>query len=324
MHCNEKINIVVASDENYVPHLETLVVSIAENNKNTGLILVHVFDGGIKPESVASIQRLKEGYENLDFQFYSMNGTIISNLLGVNIKKDRSLATYARVFIPDLIKDDRALYLDVDAIVLDSLVGLYLLDMEDYAIAGVRDSNPVLRHRNVGLSDSDVYINAGMILWNLKKCREINMVKQCVDFVRSRNGEVDAMDQGTINGVLGKQGLIQVIHPRYNTFTSLFQLKKQDVLDIYGLPEYYSDTELMEARNAPVFVHFTPNMTTRPWVKHCTHPLRERYWEYRKMTDFKDFNLDGDKRALKLRLMGMIYRNFSKVVYISLARIVRK
>ena len=69
MNYNEKLNIVVASDENYVPHLETLIVSIAENNKNVDWILIHVLDGGIKPESVASIQKLKERYENLDFKF---------------------------------------------------------------------------------------------------------------------------------------------------------------------------------------------------------------------------------------------------------------
>lgn len=324
MNYNEKLNIVVASDENYVPHLETLIVSIAENNKNVDLILIHVLDGGIKPESVASIQRLKERYDNLDFKFYSMSEEIISDLLGGDIKKDRSLSTYARVFIPDLIEDDRALYLDVDAIVLDSLEELYGLDMDDFAIAGVRDTNPISRHRNVGLSDSDVYINAGMILWNLKKCREIGAVKQCVDFVRSRNGEIDAMDQGTINGVFGRNGLIQVIHPKFNAFTSLFQLRKQDVLNVYDLTEYYSDDEIMEARKVPVFVHFTPNMTTRPWVKHCAHPLRERYWYYRKMTEFKDFHLDEDKRTLKLRLLGTIFRNCPKSVYAFLVQSRRK
>ena len=96
MGSNKKINIVVASDENYVPHLETLIFSIVENNKDIDLILIHIFDGGIKPEAVASILSIKRSYENLDFKFYSMNEETISNLLGGNVKKDRSLLTYAR------------------------------------------------------------------------------------------------------------------------------------------------------------------------------------------------------------------------------------
>lgn len=46
------------------------------------------------------------------------------------------------MFIPDLIEDDRAIYLDVNAIVMGSLEELY--DMEEYAIAGVRDTNLML------------------------------------------------------------------------------------------------------------------------------------------------------------------------------------
>lgn len=321
MNYNEKINIVVASDENYVPHLETLIVSIAENNKNVDSILIHVLDGGIKPESVASIQRLIERYDNMGFKFYSMSEEIISDLLGGEIKKDRSLLTYARVFIPNLIEADRALYLDVDAIVLESLEELYGLDMDDFAIAGVRDTNPISRHRNVGLSDSDVYINARMILWNLKKCREIGAVKQCVDFVRSRNGEIDAMDQGTINGVFGKQELIKLVHPRFNAFTSLFQMKKNDVLQYYGLPEYYSDNEIMEAKNSPVFVHFTPNMTTRPWVEHCSHPLRDKYWYFREMTDYPDHRLQPDTRSLKLKILAWGFQRLPLGIWMGLLRL---
>lgn len=307
---NDRVNIVVASDENYVPHLETLVVSIVLNNKNMHSILIHVLDSGIMPQSIRSIEKLKEKYNNVDFKFYPISEETIAKLLGGNVSKDRSLATYARVFIPNIIDANRALYLDVDAIVVGPLDELFELEMENYAIAGVRDTNPISRHRNVGLTDFDVYINAGMILWNLKKCREIDAVEQCVDFVKNHNGVIDAMDQGTINGVFGKKGLIKLIHPKFNAFTSLFQLGKRDILTIYGLPEFYSDNEIIEARNKPVFVHFTPNMTTRPWVKHCAHPLRKVYWKYRGMTGYGQYSLDADNRSLKLRFLSMIYRNF--------------
>lgn len=320
---NDKVNIVVASDENYVPHLETLVVSIALNNKDMHSILVHVLNGGIMPQSIKSIEKLKEKYNNLDFKFYSMNEKIIANLLGGRVSRDRSLATYARVFIPNIIDANRALYLDVDAIVMGPLDELFELDMEDYAIAGVRDSNPISRHRNVGLSDQDVYINAGMILWNLKKCREIDAVKQCVDFVKKHNGDIDAMDQGTINGVFGRQGLIKVLHPKFNAFTSLFQLKSQDIMSVYGLPEYYSDEEIIEARRTPVFVHFTPNMTTRPWEMHCKHPLKGMYWKYRLENERGKKVLSKDMRPVKYRLLGWIYRKFPISVYCIVAGVKR-
>lgn len=219
--------------------------------------------------------------------------------------------------------DERAIYFDVDAIVLKDLREFYQIDLTDFAIAGVRDTNPIVRHRNVGLDDQYTYINAGVILWNLDICRKIGSIKQCKDFIKAHNGNVDAMDQGTINGVLGKQGLIKEIHPKYNTFTSLFQLNRDSVLRIYGLPDYYSNEEIEEAVADPVFVHFTPNMTTRPWVKHCKHPMKEEYWRFRSMTEFGEKQLESDTRSLKLRVLGWIYRNLPSSIYVSLINFFR-
>ena len=317
------MNIVVASDEKYVPHLETLLVSIGETNRAVDKIKIHIFDGGISAKSKEMIQSLKLKYQNMSFLFYEMTEEIISNLLGGQIGKDRSLATYARLFIPEIIMDEIAIYFDVDAIVLKDLREFYQIDLTDFAIAGVRDTNPIVRHRNVGLDDKDTYINAGVILWNLDICRKIEFIKQCKDFIKAHNGNVDAMDQGTINGVLGKQGLIKVIHPKYNTFTSLFQLNRDSILKIYGLVDFYSNEEIKEAVANPVFVHFTPNMTTRPWVKHCKHPMKEEYWRFRSMTEFGEKKLELDNRSLKLRVLGWIYRSLPSSVYLKLIKFFR-
>lgn len=76
------MNIVVASDENYVPHLETLLVSIGETNKAVDELKIHIFDGGISTKSKEMIQCLKLKYQNMSFLFYEMTEEIISNLLG--------------------------------------------------------------------------------------------------------------------------------------------------------------------------------------------------------------------------------------------------
>lgn len=303
------MNIVVASDENYVPHLETLLISIGESNSKVEKLNIHVFDAGISDESRYSINQYIYIYPNMKFEFHAMSKNVILEKIGEKVAKDRSLATFSRIFIPEILKDERALYFDVDAIVLKDLRELYQIDLEGFAVAGVSDSNPIVRHRNVGLSDDDVYINAGMILWNLEKCREINFVDQCRNFIRTYAGKIDAMDQGTINGVLGSKKLIKIIHPKYNVLTSMYQLKQNDIIKIYNLKHYYSDSELSEAVRHPVFVHFTPNMTTRPWEKNCKHPMKTEYWRFRSKTKFKEVKLDEDKRSFKLRILGWTYRN---------------
>lgn len=304
------MNIVVASDQNYVPHLETLIVSIAENNADVGEIKITVLDSGILEDSKENILRYSSLYPNLNFKFFPISENYIASRLGGDVSKDRSLAAFARIFTPEILtKEDKAIYLDIDAIVVANLKNLYNTNISNYAIAGVRDINPIQRHKKVGLQKNDSYINSGMILWNLDYCREINFTQQCIDFVKERKGVVDAMDQGTINGVLGKQNLIKILPPKYNAFTALFQLNRNQIKKIYGLPSYYSDNEILEARTSPVFVHFTPNMTTRPWVENCKHPLKNVYWLYRSKTSYKKKILNKDKRCLKLKILGFCYRN---------------
>lgn len=306
----------MASDENYVSHMETLIVSIGETNRSNK-INIYILDGGMKNDSRENIFKFEKIYTNISIKFIKMTEEIIYNMLDCEVKRDRSLSTYARIFIPELISDKKAIYLDVDGVVLSDLQKIYDMDLEGKAIAGVRDTNPIIRHRNVGLRDSDIYINAGFILWNLEKCREINFVDLCKQFIRDRNGNIDAMDQGTINGVLGRLDLIKVIAPRYNAFTSLFQLNKKSIERIYGLSEYYSDLEINEARKFPVFVHFTPNMTTRPWIEHCVHPLKEDYWKYRQKTHFPKKMYQKDTRNIYRRILGWVYRTFPQLLYVN-------
>lgn len=314
MEKKEQINIVVSSDENYVPHLMTLIGSIGTNNERVDSIVIHIFDGGIKEQTRKKIEELKDRFLNISFLFYTMTEDVLKEKLG-EVLADRSLSAYARIFIPELLDEDKAIYFDVDAIVLGDLRELYKIDVSKFAIAGVRDTNPIQRHRNVGLQDSDVYINSGMILWNVKKCREIQFTKQCLEFITSRNGNVDAMDQGTINGVLSKMGMIRILPPQYNVMTSLFQFTREDIIKMYQLSDYYADSQITYAKKQPLFVHFTPNFTTRPWERHCKHPLRNLYWQYRIDTMGEEKKLSDDKRSIKHRILGWIGRTFSIDLY---------
>ena len=134
------MNIVVASDDNYVIHLLTLLVSIGENNKDNKIDF-HIFDGGINQNSKKKINEILENYKNIKVHYYSMSEKKLEKMLGGRIKKDRSLLTFARIFIPNLIEGDRAIYMDVDAIVKNKLDDLYSLNLEEKAIGGVLDTN---------------------------------------------------------------------------------------------------------------------------------------------------------------------------------------
>ena len=309
-------NIVVASDENYAAHMSTLIVSICENNIGHKIVM-HIFDGGISDKTVRKIKTLENNYHQLHIIFYKVLEEDIMHWLGGNITKDRSLSTFGRIFIPRLLDDkiERAVYFDVDAICCSEIEELFKMDLEEYYIAGVQDCNFNRTKIAVGLNKNSNYINAGMIIWNLNACRKENVVDSLVDFVRARNGRVVAMDQGTINGTLSDK--IKIIHPRWNVLTPFFQMNSKQLKKFYGMNEYYSEKELSEAVQNPGFVHFVPNFTTRPWMKHCSHPLRKVYCKYRKMTPFSDYTLMPDNRDKKARMLSALFHILPKTLFLS-------
>lgn len=300
------MDIVVASDENYAVHMATLLCSICEHNRNSK-IDIHILDGGIELVTNEKIYNMKKVYNNLDIHTYKIDDQFIKERFKCSIANDRSLMAFSRVFIPNVlpINIKRALYLDVDAVVLNSLEDLFNLDMHNFAMAGVVDVNPLNRRRSVGLNKNDLYINSGMILWNLELCRNIDIVNQFIEFVRDRDGNVDAMDQGTINGTM--KGHILKLEPKYNVMTPFFQLKANNLAIMGEWNSYYTKAEIDCAINNPVYVHYTPNMTTRPWQKNCKHPLKNKYWEYRMKTSFNNNKLEKDLRSKKMQFISFLY-----------------
>lgn len=301
---DKRLHIVVATDSNYVPHTATLLQSISENHK--GEVTVHVFGSSLNDKDREILATPQRGLEVI---FYKVDNEVIERRLfrGEKMWGDRSLSAFARLLIPELLPRDvsRCVYMDVDAIVLSDLGELLEMDLAGFAVAGVKDSVPVRKRLGVGLSKNQTYINSGFILWNLEYCRENNVVDKFAAFISESEGTVVSMDQGTLNGVLSDK--IKVISPKYNMMTSYVELSEKEIRRMFDAVTY-AESEISEAKKSPVFVHFTPMMTTRPWVENCKHPLKDEYIHYRSKFE-PGFNLQEDKRRRSLKIMSGMYYN---------------
>lgn len=302
------MNIVLASDNNYAAHMATLIASLCENNDKEKEIIIHILSNDIDKTIQNKIFNLESYYVNLKIKFYDLTSQEIEKRIGVKIKHDRSISAYARIFIPDILDEhiNKALYLDVDGIVMESIKELFEIDINDYYIAGVSDVVRLEKKIAVGLTKDDTYINSGMIMWNLIKCREDKVVEKFIKFIREKNGDVLAMDQGTINGTVSSY--IKVLDPNWNVLTPFFQLSTSELISEYGMISYYEDGKLKNAINRPKFVHFVPNHMNRPWKKGCSHPLKKEYWRYRNKTLFSITKLEKDDRKNKEKALGVLFR----------------
>jgi raw score 4.09 len=297
-----KINIALCADKNYLEPLETLLKSICYHNSQVYIYIIHTdipedwlitqaqnlakFNNQLSPiwlnEANPNIQRL--------------NQKIMPNSLAINeiIKqlpnklKHVNELTYARFLIPELIQEDRVLYLDSDIVVNASLTDLFNIDMRDYPIAAVEDyflSNEKISHSYkmdipaelkscISYKGEEIfkpYFNAGVILWNLAKCRQENIVYNLLLAASYYQGVIYA-DQDILNFVFFKRWVM--LDARCNVqanyeFTFLPLVTESPWIIHYitdkkpWIPEYKDETIFH-----PVYHHYK-NLTWQSIQEYC-------------------------------------------------------
>lgn len=88
-----------------------------------------------------------------------------------NYNTKYSKMSYLRCFFSKILNEDKVLYIDADAIVVDNIEELWNTDLEDNVLAGIHEGGEWNKHLNTyGLDET--YINSGVLLMDLKKIRE--------------------------------------------------------------------------------------------------------------------------------------------------------
>ena len=297
------MNIIYASDDNYAPLLTVAMTSVCENNNVP--IKFFILDNEIKPKNKSFLKNLEEKYDNVKIIFIELSDLEdrlnlpkfqTEGILSMNI------TAYSRLFMSLLLPEDidKVLYLDCDTLVLKSLEELWDINIENFMCAGVEDPAPIALKETIGFKAEDTYINSGVLLINLKKWRENNIVDDFLKFLKEYEGKAFHHDQGIINGVL--KGQILKIHPKFNLLGH-FDGKKDinTVLKWNGCSYYYDKDTLIEAEQNTVIRH------AKVWE------FAEEYEKYIEISDVKERQIFSKTR--NNTLFGEIYTNmiYSKI-----------
>lgn len=300
------MNIVLASDDNYVPLLTISIVSLLENNyKDFDEINVFILNDGITNQNIEKIKNILNKY-NCNISFIKTKNIENLNLNIVSLERDNiaSFTTYSRLFIGSLIPDniDKIIYIDCDILNVYSLKQLWEEDISDYYCAAVLDCCNTTIQEMLGISEEDNYINAGMLYINLKKWREDNVEEKFIEFMMNNQNRFYQHDQGIINNVF--KGKIKIISPRYN-LQGYFQYMSYKVSKKFSCidNEYYSKEIMDDARKNPIFLHFCAADFFRPWQNE-KHPYANLYRKYAKLANFESVidytaNFNGKQRLFQ-------------------------
>jgi len=165
--------------------------------------------------------------------------------------------TYYRLLLHNCIPDfDKCIWLDSDTVVCADISELNNLELGDNYLAGVKAPgyriDPDYHCRRLGLSSIEGYINAGVLVMNLRKLRDDDMENTFIDLATNK---YESQDQDVLN--IACYGKISLLHFRFN-----FQPFRVFDADEYIL-EVFPINEIASSYNSPAIVHFLDSV--KPW-----------------------------------------------------------
>lgn len=315
----KEINVIYSCDQNYEKYMGISLTSLLENSKQY-FVNVKVIGLGIIDSN--RLQQLEEQYA-CNIQIIDFSNWLNRLQLQKN-EWDLSASSYGRLFATEMFPDlDRALYLDCDTIICDDIFPLYNLNLRDNYIAAVIDTASDAIKERTGMNKKNPYFNAGVLVMNLLKWRNNHIFDKFIRYIDECEGRVFHHDQGVINHVF--QGEILIADPIYNSMTPYHTMKYDSMIKLYDVQKtYYNKNEITNARENPVILHYTEAFSTRPWYKKSTHPKRDKFEYYMKLSNWNDLQYLDDTRSLKMKFVSILYRYLPFGIASSLMKILHR
>ncbi len=284
------MNIMYATDENYVEIAGVSIESLLDNNREVADLTVYIVTDNI---SDLSRERLKKTADKYNRRVVFIPKPDIRKLTETDLLTLRwSDSAFSRLYLDYVFKDypdvRKVIYLDCDTMVLDSLEPLWDVNIENCLGAAVLECMGNWHKRIVGSKASDHYFNSGVMLLNVKKWKDESISQRCTEFIKDHKGKIEYVDQGVINGALVRE--VKVVEsPRYN-LTALSWDFTYEEMQIYRKPHHgYSKKQWEEAKRNPAVIHFTTSfLSTRPWFEGSENPWTRKWKEYKNRSEWKN------------------------------------
>ena len=239
----------MGADNGYQDKIEATIKSICAHHKN---LKFYIFNDDISSEW---FQLMAKRLEPLSSQIVNMK---ISNhsLKNYHLPLPHlSYGAFFRYFIPQFVTEEKALYLDADIIVRDSIEELFLEDFDGFSIAAVEDDFK----KNT--------FNSGVMLIDVDAWRREGITEKLLQLTNEFH-ESSYGDQGILNRLF--QNNWKKLPQKYN-----FMVGMDTVARNYGIDSWY--TESIKVENEAKIIHYTGN---KPWYLVNLNRFREEWWYY--------------------------------------------
>lgn len=272
------MNIILATDNNFVQHCCVTMTSILKNNFD---VVFYLFTEGLTDQNK---KILNYHIDSLNGKLYIciVDNKIVSQFPMPSFMSSHiSIATYYRLFSAEILPRsvNKAIYLDCDIVVNGSLLSLWNTDISNCALGAVYQSHQHNEeaYKRLKIPSEDGYFNAGVLLMNIAYWRENNVTDRLFSFVKNNFNLIHAHDQDVLNAVLYKE--VKVLDYIWNYRECFFDKRHYD----YPMKISYNISD-----KSPVIIHYVSK--PKPWSCACRHPLKNEYYKYLKYTPFNNFH----------------------------------
>lgn len=211
-----KIPIAMVCDQNYISQTRVTIWTMRKSTSEDAFLEITVLcSNKLKENEKKRLQELENILINIKIIFYVVNDEIFQN---ANETAHLPVTSYYRLIISEAIQESKCLFLDGDIIVKTDLRALYLCELGNCYIAGVRNM-PFFYQPNgtkeyaerYGFRSIENYVNAGVMVFNLDKIREDHLQGL---FLQNIDRHYPTMDQDILNMVC--QDKIMQLDLKYN------------------------------------------------------------------------------------------------------------
>lgn len=271
------MDIVLCADDNYAMPCGVCLTSLFENNKEVECN-VYILTVGFSEATNALFTQLAEKYQQT-IQIVPIDSSLFQNL---KVSDRFRESIYYRFLIPDIVKGNKALYLDCDIIVTSSLKELWETDVTEYACAAVEDQrgDDIVQHNRIEMYST--YFNSGVLLMNLNYWRQHDVKQQLVDYIYANPDRCLYPDQDALNVVL---------EHRVKFLDYKFNYQQQMSLPSAELYLHRSKWEQANkyTEELPVIIHYSSNL--KPWHIEYSHFYKSVFLEYKAMSPWASIEI---------------------------------
>lgn len=303
----KKIPIVFTFDERYLLPAVIAIKSLIDHSFDSTFYDIFILSDGLKNEQKLFISTNLGNKKKYKINWVNLDSNVFNN---APTARNWPKSVYYRLLIPELIKTyDKIIYSDVDVLFQSDLSNIYKINIEKFCWSGIiaEYNKKAVCHQSFPEYKHEYIYMSGFMVMNLKKMRESNLIDTFFKNISQFADRLKMFDLEILNLSCNK---IKKIPIKYCVLENIFDGDNFQNTTEYGwLSNYYSDEELISAKNNPSIIHYA-GRDVKIWNRNESE-IKEPYLKYIKLFRKKYYLLINNFKNIQIGDNDLIGNKFN-------------